>query len=47
MKQSANLPRWVRWAVPAGAVAVTGGVLAALVIPAAQAAPLLPSRTPA
>jgi outer membrane lipoprotein-sorting protein len=47
MKQSANLPRWVRWAVPAGAVAVTGGVPAASVIPAAQAAPLLPSRTPA
>jgi len=47
MKQSANLPRWARWAVPAGAVAVTGGVLAASVIPAAQAAPLLPSRTPA
>jgi outer membrane lipoprotein-sorting protein len=47
MKQFANLPRWVRWAVPAGAVAVTGGMLAAAVIPAAQAAPLLPSRTPA
>src|ERR1039458_7268814 len=47
MKQSANLPRWARWAVPAGAVAVIGGVLAASVIPAAQAAPLLPSRTPA
>jgi outer membrane lipoprotein-sorting protein len=47
MKQFANLPRWVRWAVPAGAVAVTGGVLAASVIPAARAAPLLPSRTPA
>ena len=47
MKQSANLPRWVRWAAPAGAVAVTGGALAALVIPAAQAAPLLPARTPA
>jgi outer membrane lipoprotein-sorting protein len=47
MKQLANLPRWARWAVPAGAVAVAGGVLAASVIPAAQAAPLLPSRTPA
>jgi outer membrane lipoprotein-sorting protein len=47
MKQSVNLPRRVRWAVPAGAVAVAGGVLAGSVIPAAQAAPLLPSRTPA
>jgi outer membrane lipoprotein-sorting protein len=47
MKQWVNLPRRVRWAVPAGAVAVTGGVLAGSVIPAAQAAPLLPSRTPA
>jgi outer membrane lipoprotein-sorting protein len=47
VKQSANLPRWARWAVPAGAVAVAGGVLAASVMPAAQAAPLLPSRTPA
>jgi outer membrane lipoprotein-sorting protein len=47
MKQFANLPRRARWAVPAGAVAVAGGVLAGSVIPAAQAAPLLPSRTPA
>ena len=47
MKQRLNLPRRVRWAVPAGAVAVAGGVLAGSVIPAAQAAPLLPSRTPA
>ena len=47
MKQLANLPRRARWAVPAGAVAVAGGVLAGSVIPAAQAAPLLPSRTPA
>ena len=47
MKQRVNLPRRVRWAVPAGAVAVAGGVLAGSVIPAAQAAPLLPSRTPA
>jgi outer membrane lipoprotein-sorting protein len=47
MKQSANLPRRLRWAVPAGALAVAGGVLAGSVIPAAQAAPLLPSRTPA
>ena len=26
MKQRANLPRWARWAVPAGTVAVAGGV---------------------
>lgn len=47
MKQLANLPRRARWAVPAGAMAVAGGVVAGSVIPAAQAAPLLPSRTPA
>lgn len=47
MKQRVNLPRRVRWAVPAVAVAVAGGVLAGSAIPAAQAAPLLPSRTPA
>jgi outer membrane lipoprotein-sorting protein len=47
MKQRANLPRWARWAVPAGTLIVAGGVLAGSVIPAAQAAPLLPSRTPA
>ncbi len=46
-KRWTNLPRRARWAVPAGAVAVTGGVLAGSVIPAAQAAPLLPARTPA
>ena len=47
MKQLADLPRRARWAVPAGALAVAGGVLAGSVIPAAQAAPLLPARTPA
>ena len=47
MNPRANLPRWGRWAVPAGALAVTGGLLAGSVIPAAEAAPLLPSRTPA
>jgi outer membrane lipoprotein-sorting protein len=46
MKQPANLPRWARWAVPAGVLVVAGGLLAGSVIPAAQAAPLLPSRTP-
>lgn len=47
MKQRASLPRWGRWAVPAGVLVVAGGLLAGSVIPAAQAAPLLPSRTPA
>ncbi len=47
MKQWTNLPRRARWAVPAGILAVAGGVLAGSAIPAAQAAPLLPSRTPA
>lgn len=36
-----------RWAVPATALAVTGGVAAGLQIPAAQASPALPARTPA
>jgi outer membrane lipoprotein-sorting protein len=47
MKQLVNLPRRARWAVPAGAVVIVGGVLAGSVISAAQAAPSLPSRTPA
>ena len=46
MKHRANLPRWARWAVPAGVLVVAGGWLAGSVIPAAQAAPVLPSRTP-
>ena len=41
--QSRNL----RWAVPAGAVAVVGSVIAGSVISAAEAAPSLPARTPA
>ena len=36
-----------RWAVPAGALVVTGGVLAGSLISTAQAAPGLPARTPA
>src|ERR1700733_8554588 len=36
-----------RWAVPGTAVAVTAAVVAALQIPAAQASPNLPNRTPA
>jgi len=39
--------RRARWAVPAGALVVTGGVLAGTLISAAQAAPGLPARTPA
>jgi outer membrane lipoprotein-sorting protein len=39
--------RRARWAVPGAAVAVTAAVVAALQIPAAQASPDLPSRTPA
>ena len=42
-----KLPRRARWAVPAGALVVTGGVLAGSLISVAQAAPGLPARTPA
>jgi outer membrane lipoprotein-sorting protein len=41
------MSRRARWAVPGAAVAVTAAVIAALQIPAAQAAPNLPGRTPA
>lgn len=41
------MSRKARWAVPAGALAVTGGIMAAALMPAAQAAPALPARTPA
>ncbi len=47
MSSSTQLSRRLRWAVPAGAVAIAGGVLAAFLVPAAQATPPLPSRTPA
>jgi hypothetical protein len=46
MKQMTRLPRRARWAVPAGVMAVAGGVLAGSVAVAA-AAPPLPPRTPA
>jgi outer membrane lipoprotein-sorting protein len=39
--------RRARWAVPAGALVVTGGILAGSLITTAQAAPGLPARTPA
>ena len=46
MKQ-VNLSRRMRWAVPAGAVVVVGGVLAGSMITVASAAPSLPARTAA
>ncbi len=42
-----KLSRRARWAVPGAAVVVTAAVVAALQIPAAQASPDLPNRTPA
>jgi outer membrane lipoprotein-sorting protein len=42
-----KLSRRARWGVPAAGVAVTAAVIAGLQIPSAQAAPTLPSRTPA
>ena len=42
-----KMSRRARWAVPGTAVAVTGITVAALQIPAAQASPDLPNRTPA
>ena len=42
-----KLSRRGRWAVPSAAVIVTGGVIAGLQIPAAEASPALPARTPA
>ena len=47
MDSLANLPRRARWAVPAGIVAVAGGLLAGSMVAAAAAAPSLPSRTAA
>jgi outer membrane lipoprotein-sorting protein len=42
-----KLSRRTRWAVPAGALVVTGAVLAGSLISVAQASPGLPPRTPA
>jgi outer membrane lipoprotein-sorting protein len=42
-----KLSRRARWAVPATAIVVTGGIIAGLQIPAAQASPDLPAKTPA
>jgi outer membrane lipoprotein-sorting protein len=42
-----KLSRRARWAVPAGAAVIVGGVMAGSLISVAQAAPALPARTPA
>src|SRR6201995_618502 len=42
-----KMSRRARWAVPGTAVAVTAAAVAALQIPAAQASPNLPNRSPA
>src|SRR5208282_188974 len=47
MVQVPRLSRRARWAVPAGALIITGGVIAGSLISVAQAAPGLPARTPA
>ena len=47
MVQVPKLSRRARWAVPAGALVITGGVIAGSLISVAQAAPGLPARTPA
>jgi outer membrane lipoprotein-sorting protein len=47
MIQVPRLSRRARWAVPAGVVVITGGVIAGSAITIAQAAPGLPVRTPA
>ncbi|HSZ41055.1 MAG TPA: DUF2092 domain-containing protein [Trebonia sp.] len=47
MRPKLKLSRHGRWVVPAAAVVVTGGVVAGLQIPSAQAVPLLPAKTPA
>lgn len=46
-KKKISMSRRARWAVPGAAVAVTAVTVAALQIPAAQASPDLPNRTPA
>ncbi|HEY6314985.1 MAG TPA: DUF2092 domain-containing protein [Streptosporangiaceae bacterium] len=47
MVQIPKLSRRARWAVPAAAVVIIGGVMAGSLISVAQAAPGLPARTPA
>jgi outer membrane lipoprotein-sorting protein len=47
MVQIPKLSRRGRWAVPAAALVITGGVIGGSLITVAQAAPGLPARTPA
>jgi len=47
MNQSRRFPRWGRWAIPAGAVAVVGMVIAGSMIAGAATAPALPARSAA
>src|SRR6201981_774848 len=47
MVQVPKLSRRARWAVPAGVLVITGGILAVSLIAGAQAAPGLPAKTPA
>ena len=47
MSDQPKFSRKARWAVPAGVLVATGAVMAGTLISGAQAAPALPSRTPA
>jgi outer membrane lipoprotein-sorting protein len=47
MIQVPRLSRRARWAVPAGALIITGGIMAGSLISVARAAPGLPAKTPA
>ena len=47
MDRIPKLSRRARWAVPAGALAATGAVIAGVLVPSAQASPVLPTRTAA
>ncbi len=47
MNQAPRFGRRTRWAVPSGAVAAVGVVVAGSVLTGAAAAPILPARTPA
>jgi outer membrane lipoprotein-sorting protein len=47
MVQVPRLSKRARWAIPAGALVITGGVMAGSLMTVAQAAPGLPARTPA
>jgi hypothetical protein len=47
MDRSRGFPRWGRWSIPAGAVAVVGMVIAGSMIAGAATAPALPARSAA